>query len=87
MSTSIDPLAAEARLVTFLRERTRTTLDFDVDVFATAGVTSLFAMELVVFVEQAFGVTVGGEDLVLDNFRTVRSMAALVQRLQEAQRA
>lgn len=83
MSTTIDPRAAEVRLVEFLEERTRTAWDPDVDLFTSGTVSSLFALELVVFVEQAFGVTVGGEDLVLDNFRTVHSMAALVRRLQE----
>jgi methoxymalonate biosynthesis acyl carrier protein len=38
-------------------------------------------MELVVYLEEAFGVEVGGDELRLDNFRTVRAMTALVGRL------
>lgn len=76
--------ALQARLLEFLESRTKTSWDSDVDLFAVGGVSSLFAMELVIFVEQAFAVAVGGEDLTLDNFRTVRAMAALVRRLQQA---
>ena len=46
--------------------------------------TSLFAMELVVFLEDAFDIEIAGPDLRLDNFRTVRVMTGLVQRLREA---
>ncbi|MEA2138960.1 MAG: methoxymalonate biosynthesis acyl carrier protein [Solirubrobacteraceae bacterium] len=95
MSTSIEHPAeraapespVQAALLSFLQSRTSTAWDVDVDLFADGGVSSLFAMELVVFVEQEFDVEVGGEDLVLDNFRTVRSMAALVARLREDARA
>jgi methoxymalonate biosynthesis acyl carrier protein len=53
----------------------------DVDLFASGLVSSLFALQLVVHVESAFGVSVTGADLKLDNFRTVRAMAELVLRL------
>ncbi|MYX57655.1 hypothetical protein GTZ89_18745 [Streptomyces sp. SID8382] len=41
-------------------------------------------MEIVVHLEKTYGVSVRGKDLRLDNFRTVRSMATLVRRLQGA---
>jgi methoxymalonate biosynthesis acyl carrier protein len=41
----------------------------------------LFALELVVHLENAFGVEVAGPELKLDNFRTVDAMTALVGRL------
>ncbi|WP_047869041.1 acyl carrier protein [Nocardiopsis sp. RV163] len=71
----------EADLITFLEGRTRASWDEDVDLFATGGLSSMFAMELVVHLEQAHGVSIRGGDLKLDNFRTVRTMAALVRRL------
>jgi len=43
----------------------------------------MFAMELVVHLESAFGLTIGGPDLKLDHFRTVTAMTALVLRLRE----
>jgi acyl carrier protein len=50
------------------------------DIFARGFVNSLFAMELVLFLENTFAFTVPSEVLQLDNFRTVASMAALVER-------
>ena len=43
----------------------------DQDLFASGVVSSMFAMELVVFLEQSYQVTIIGGDLKLDNFRTV----------------
>ncbi|MEY9862670.1 methoxymalonate biosynthesis acyl carrier protein [Catenulispora sp. GAS73] len=50
------------------------------DIFQLGFVNSLFAMELVMFIEKTFGVTIPNEELRLDNFRTVKSMAELVDR-------
>ncbi|GGM42542.1 hypothetical protein GCM10011608_28970 [Micromonospora sonchi] len=50
------------------------------DIFSLGFVNSLFAMELVMFVEKEFGITVPNEALRIDNFRTADSIAALVQR-------
>jgi acyl carrier protein len=50
------------------------------DIFATGYVNSMFAMQLVQFVEQAFGMTVENEDLEIENFRSVEAIAALVER-------
>lgn len=72
---------AEKSLLGFLTARTKREWDSDTDLFATGGMSSLFAMELVVHLENEFGVTVEGEDLTLDNFRTVRAMADLVGKL------
>jgi methoxymalonate biosynthesis acyl carrier protein len=66
----------------FLVEQTRTSPEADQDLFTTGVANSMLAMQLVVFIEQAFAVTVAGPDLQLCNFRTVKSMAALVGRLQ-----
>ncbi len=52
----------------------------DDDMFATGYVNSMFAMQLVQFVESEFGITVESEDLELDNFRTVASIASFVER-------
>ncbi|MCP3805308.1 acyl carrier protein [Allokutzneria sp. A3M-2-11 16] len=56
-------------------------LDDDQDIFALGFVNSLFAMELVMFVEREFDVRVPNEELDLANFRTVRAMCDLVGRL------
>lgn len=54
----------------------------DEDIFALGFVNSLFAMQLVGFVEQEFGITVDNEDLDIDNFRTITAIANLIQRKQ-----
>ncbi|GAB2489795.1 acyl carrier protein [Nocardiopsis aegyptia] len=71
----------ESELIAFLEGRTRASWDEDVDLFATGGLSSMFAMELVVHLEQTYGVSIRGGDLKLDNFRTVRTMADLVRKL------
>jgi methoxymalonate biosynthesis acyl carrier protein len=57
-----------------------TRLGDDDDMFATGYVNSMFALQLVQFVEGEFGITVDSDDLELDNFRTVSSIAAFVER-------
>lgn len=52
----------------------------DDDMFALGFATSLFAMQLVAFVEKQFGVEVDSDDLDIDNFRSVRAIAGLVER-------
>ena len=55
-------------------------LQDDEDVFALGFVNSLFAMQLVMFVEHTFEITIENEDLEIDNFRTVNAIAALIDR-------
>lgn len=48
------------------------------DIFAL-GFTSMFSMQLVLFLEQEFQIVVETEDLDLDNLKTVNSLATLVE--------
>jgi methoxymalonate biosynthesis acyl carrier protein len=50
----------------------------DDDIFALGFVNSLFAMELVMFIENTFKFSIPNESLKLENFRTVESMTRLV---------
>lgn len=52
----------------------------DQDIFALGYVNSLFALELVLFIENAFGEPVPNEDLEIDNFRSVDAMASMIER-------
>ena len=54
--------------------------DDDVDIFALGFVNSMFAMQLVLFVEGDFGIKVEDEDLEIDNFKSVNAIANLVER-------
>jgi methoxymalonate biosynthesis acyl carrier protein len=52
----------------------------DEDIFALGFVNSLFAMQLVLFIEKEFEITIDNEDLEIDNFRTINALASLVER-------
>jgi methoxymalonate biosynthesis acyl carrier protein len=68
----------------FLSERLNTAVDTEQDLFASGLISSMFAMELVVHLEQSYGIAVVGRDLKLDNFRSVLRMTDLVLRLRDA---
>ena len=76
MANDIKP-RIRAFLARFFRDHV---LVDDEDIFATGYVNSMFAMQLVQFVEGEFGILVEAEDLELDNFRTVNAIAALIER-------
>ncbi|WP_433251706.1 acyl carrier protein [Streptosporangium sp. CA-135522] len=59
----------------------------DDDIFAMGFVDSMFAMEVVMFIERTFAVTMPNDELHMGNFRSVRSMAALVRRISAAPQA
>ncbi|MET7509472.1 MULTISPECIES: phosphopantetheine-binding protein [Streptomyces] len=52
----------------------------DDDIFERGFVSSMFAMQLVSFVEHEFGITVENEDLELEHFRSVSALDAFVTR-------
>ena len=52
----------------------------DEDIFANGFVNSMFAMQLVLFVEQEFQISIENEDLEFENFRTINSIANLIER-------
>lgn len=55
-------------------------LGHDEDIFSLGFVNSMFAMQLVTFVETTFGITIENEDLELDNFRSIQALSNLVAR-------
>jgi methoxymalonate biosynthesis acyl carrier protein len=52
----------------------------DEDIFSLGFVNSLFALQLVMFVEKEFRIKVEDEDLQIENFRTVNALVDLVRR-------
>ena len=50
----------------------------DDNIFESGLVNSLFAMQLVSFIEEEFEISIENEELDLDNFKDVNSIAALV---------
>lgn len=86
--TSAGTRSAEisAELLAFLSRRLRTDVGPGQDLFDTGLVTSLFALELVVHLEQTFRIVVDGPELTLANFRTVDAMTRMVLRLDVSDR-
>lgn len=56
----------------------------DEDMFALGFVNSLFAMQLVAFIEKEFDIEIANEDLDMDNFRSIRAILDLVGRKRAA---
>lgn len=84
-TSEVAPVTAETvekALLDFLTERVSADIKPDQDLFGSGLVSSMFAMQLVVHLEEAYDIAIIGPDLKLDNFRTVQAMTALVLRLQ-----
>ena len=74
----MDDAAIRTALHTFLGDYFEDyQLEDDEDIFATGFVNSMFAMQLVMFIEKEFTLTIDGDDLVLNNFRTIANMHSL----------
>lgn len=69
----------EAEIGEFLTAALRQEVAPDEDYFAEGIADSLFALELVTFLEHRFGFKIDVDDPSLDNFRTVSSVAAFVR--------
>lgn len=84
---TVTPVTAEqvrTALGAFLEERVKTAVAVDQDLFRSGLVSSMFAMELVVHLEEEYDIAIVGPDLKLDSFRTIQAMTDLVLRLSAA---
>jgi len=52
----------------------------DDDIFALGFVNSLFAMQLVMFIEKEFDIRAENKDLDINNFRTVNSITEFIEK-------
>jgi len=75
--------AIEQALLSFLAERVKNSVAPDQDLFKSGVVSSMFAMQLVVHLEETYDIAIIGPELKLDNFRTVQAMTSLVLRLRD----
>lgn len=55
-------------------------LQDDDDIFSLGYVNSLFAMQLVMFLEKEFHIRVDNKDLDIDNFRSINKIVELIER-------
>ena len=70
---------AKARIGAYLRRAVPGDIGDEDDIFELGLVDSLFAMQLVTFVESAFSIAVERDDLDIANFCSISALAAFVE--------
>lgn len=56
------------------------------DIFTVGEASSLYSMELVLFMEEKLGIPLDDDDLQRDNFSTIDAMAGLIERKSQTPR-
>jgi methoxymalonate biosynthesis acyl carrier protein len=67
-------------ILAFLGRYVKTKVEDDLNLFSSGLVNSLFAMQLVLYVEKQFKIKVENEDLDLKNFNSVNAISDFVCR-------
>lgn len=57
----------------------KTDIDADQNLFTSGLVNSLFAMQLVLFIEKEFGIQIANEDLDFENFKSLKAITSFIQ--------
>ncbi|AUG75706.1 D-alanyl carrier protein [Kitasatospora sp. MMS16-BH015] len=78
MTTVLGPDEIRERTRAYLSSSLARQLADDEDIFAAGLVNSLFAAQLVTFVEERFGITVENDELELAHFSSVDAVTAFV---------
>ena len=82
------PCAIETKLVDFVQTvTTDTSIDQLTDLVVENVLDSLLLMDLVILIENEMGVTLNGDEIAPDNFRTMEELASLVRVRAAQQRA
>lgn len=83
---TIDSMDIKTTITAFIRKRVGDNVEFshDDDIFELGLVNSMFALELVNFLESEFSVTVENEDIDLANFNKVSAMEQFISRKKNA---
>lgn len=71
---------AESQLRDFLQKSLGKSLASGDDIFFVGGASSLFAMELVMFIEKSFEIELDDSDLERENFNTIDAMVRLIDK-------
>ncbi|MBR1659581.1 MAG: acyl carrier protein [Oscillospiraceae bacterium] len=66
----------------FVQKKRAEGLDYDTELLRSKHINSLFALEIVRFVEKEFSVKLPRKEISEANFRSINAIAALVERLQ-----
>ncbi len=72
------------KIMEFFKGRGRTDeLKYDTDLFKGGFINSLFALEMVVFLEDTFKIKIKNKEINEKNFRTINSIAQVVERAKQ----
>ncbi len=69
----------QERIMNFFKSKNIVSVDYDTDLFKGGYVDSLFALEIVMFLEKEFGIKFKNKDISEKNFKTINSMAQVVE--------
>lgn len=76
---NMDNMDTRARIFRFFREKKRAEgLTYDTELLKSRYINSLFALQIVMFVEKEFGVKLGRREISPENFHSISAIAALV---------
>lgn len=69
------------KIMEFVKSRSKESeLNYDTDLFGGGYINSLFALEIVVFLEDTFKIKIKNKEITESNFRTINSIAQVVER-------
>ncbi len=65
----------------FVQQKKADGLTYDTELLKSKYINSLFALQIVMFLEDEFGIKLGRKDISEKNFHTITAIAELVERL------
>ena len=65
----------------FIEKHRAAGLDFDTDLFSGVFIDSLFAFEMVSYLEETFAIRIPDSEINENNFRTIRLIADMIRRI------
>ena len=72
----------KVKIKTFLEQQSKNVnINDDDDLFKNGFVDSLFALQLILFLEKEFKIKISNKDINEDNFRTINNIVDTVNRL------
>ena len=73
-------MSTQERILEFFKSKKISGIENDTDLFKGGYVNSLFALEIVMFLEKEFKIKMKNKDITEKNFKTVNSIAATVEK-------
>lgn len=81
----MEPQEIKGKIFDFLaKTKNADGLTYDTELFKSKYITSLFALQIVMFIEKEFAIKLGRKDINEKNFHTINAMADLVSRYLDA---